>query len=61
MDFTCGPVVPPFNAESMGSIPGWGTRISHALWPKKGGKNVPSREFLEDSLKSWVLGLIFHL
>ena len=28
----------PSNAESMGSIPGWGTRISHALWPKKGGK-----------------------
>ena len=31
-DFPGGPVVKnlPSNAEDMGSIPGWGTKISHA-------------------------------
>ena len=24
---------PHFNARGMGSIPGWGTKIPHALWP----------------------------
>ena len=32
-DFPCGPVVKnlPTNAGDMGSIPGWGTKISHAM------------------------------
>ena len=32
LDFPGGPVVknPPFNAGDRGSIPGWGTKISHA-------------------------------
>ena len=35
---------------------------SHMLCgQKKGGKNVQSREFLEDSLKSWALGLYLSL
>ena len=36
-DFPGGPVVKtsPSNAESVGSIPGWGAKIQHALWPKK--------------------------
>ena len=36
-DFPAGPVVKtwPSNAGSAGSIPGQGTRILHALWPKE--------------------------
>ena len=36
-DFPGGPVVktPPFNAAGVSSIPGWGAKIPHALWPKK--------------------------
>ena len=32
-DFLCGPVIKnlPCNAGDMGSIPGWGTKILHAL------------------------------
>ena len=34
--FPGGPVVITllFNAGSVGSIPGWGARIPHAVWPK---------------------------
>ena len=36
-DFPGGPVVgtSPSNAESAGSIPGWGNKMLHALRPKK--------------------------
>ena len=35
--FPGGPVVNtlPSNARGMGSIPGWGAKIPHVLWPKK--------------------------
>ena len=40
-DFPGAPVVktPPSNAEDAGSIPGWGTKIPHALQPKKKTKH----------------------
>lgn len=58
MDFPGGPVVPPFQCREHGLNPqGWGTRISHALWPKKRGGMYRAENFLEDSLKSWALGL----
>ena len=25
----------PSNAEDVGLIPGWGTKVPHASWPKK--------------------------
>ena len=36
-DFPGGPVVEISlsNAEGAGSKPGWGSKIPHALWPKK--------------------------
>ena len=36
-DFPGGPVVKtsPSNTGAVGSIPGWGAKISHALGPKK--------------------------
>ena len=36
-DFPGGPGVKtsPFNAGDEGLIPGWGARISHALWSKR--------------------------
>ena len=36
-DFPGGPVVRtlPSNAGVAGLIPGWGTKIPHALWPKR--------------------------
>ena len=35
-DFSGGPVVknPPFEAEDMGSVSGWGTKIPCVTWPK---------------------------
>ena len=41
-DFPGGPVTknPPFSAGNVGSIPGWGSRISHAL----GTKSCPPRQ-----------------
>ena len=35
-DFPSGPVVDilPPSARGVGSIPGWGAKIPHALWPK---------------------------
>ena len=35
-DFPSGPMVKtlPSNVEGVGSIPGWGAKISLALWPK---------------------------
>lgn len=35
-DFSGGPTVKtsPSNAEGVGSVPPWGTKIPHALWPK---------------------------
>ena len=35
-DFPGGPAVrtSPSNAGGAGSIPGWGAKIPHALWPK---------------------------
>ena len=36
-DFSGGPVVknPPFNAGDTGSIPGWGTKVPHAVGATK--------------------------
>ena len=34
----------------VGSIPGWGTKIPHALWPKK--QNVKQKQYCDNSIKT---------
>ena len=34
----------PANAQEVGSIPGWGAEIPHALWPKK-PKNIEQKQY----------------
>ena len=48
-DFPGSPVVKtsPFNAGIVGSIPGQGAKILHALWPKK--QNIKSRNIVVTS------------
>ena len=45
-DFPGGPVVKtsPSNAGGAGSIPGWGTKIPHALGPKKKNQNIKKQK-----------------
>ena len=45
--FPGGPVVknPPFNAGHTGSVPGWGTKIPHAVQPNKQTEKPAVREF----------------
>ena len=40
----------PSNAGGVGSIPGQGAKISHALWPKK--QNVKQNNVVTNSIKS---------
>ena len=44
-DFPGGPVVKtsPSNAGHVGSISGWGIKISHASWPKN--QNIKQRQY----------------
>ena len=44
-----GPVVktPHFPCKGHGSIPGWGTNILHALWPKRKKENFFNRIQME--------------
>ena len=46
-DFPGGPVVKtsPSNAGHVGSIPGWGIKISHASWPKN--QNIKQRQYCQ--------------
>ena len=50
-DFPCGPVVknPPCNAEDLGSIPTWETKVPHARW---GDQNI-NNEFKNPLQKCW--------
>ena len=34
---------PPSNARDVGSIPGWGTKIPHTLWPKS--QNIKQKQY----------------
>ena len=45
-DFPGGPVVKtlPSNARDVGLIPGWGTEIPHASWPKK--QNIRQKQYV---------------
>ena len=45
-DFPGGPVVKTSlpNTRCTGSIPGWGTKIPHALWPKK-NQNIKQKQY----------------
>ena len=44
-DFSGSPVVTtsPSNAGTEGSIPGWGVKISYALWPKN--QNIKQKQY----------------
>ena len=44
-DFPSGPVVNtlPSRARGVGSIPGWGAKIPHALWPKN--QNIKLKQY----------------
>ena len=44
-NFPVSPVVRtlPSNTDSAGSIPRWGTKIPHALWPKN--QNIKQRQY----------------
>ena len=44
-DFPDGPVVKtsPSDAGDVGSIPGWGPKISHASWPKN--QNIKQKQY----------------
>ena len=46
-DFPGGPVVKtsPSNAGHVGSIPGWGIKISHTTWPKN--ENIKQRQYCQ--------------
>ena len=49
-DFPGGPVVKtlPFNAGSVGSIPGWEAKTPHSSWPKNIKQNQHCDKFNED-------------
>ena len=49
-DFPGGPVVKtlPFNAGSVGSIPGWEAKTPHTSWPKNIKQNQHCDKFNED-------------
>ena len=46
-DFPGRPVfkTSPSNARDMGSVPGWGAKISYALWPKKEKENIKQNQY----------------
>ena len=52
-DFPSGPVIKtwPSNAGGAGSIPGQGTKIPHALWPKK--QNIKWKQYCNKFNKEW--------
>ena len=51
-----GPVVKtlPSNAEAVGSIPGWGAKIPHALRPKN--QNIKQKQYCNKFNKDFKIG-----
>ena len=57
-DFPSGPVVDilPPSARGVGSIPGWGAKIPHALWPKN--QNIKLKQYCNKFNKDFQNGHI---